>query len=124
MKETIHAIFWIVLAGLVVIFAAENAVAAPTTPLCEKVEKLKELQIGTETSKTIGMTISFINLGYYNESCQLKEIQYRNKLGSYTLFITFDDDCDGGNTYGYIEDSEGAQIGQIRDSEVWCNGEL
>ncbi|MDC1175381.1 hypothetical protein OAT67_08285 [Bacteriovoracaceae bacterium] len=38
---------------------------------------------------------------------------------SYTLFYTFDDEYDGGNTIGWIEDANGNKVASIGDSDIY-----
>ncbi len=39
---------------------------------------------------------------------------------SLNLIYTIEDSCDGGNSYGYITDSQGLVVATIQDSDIYC----
>ena len=39
---------------------------------------------------------------------------------SLNLIYTIEDSCDGGNSYGYISDSQGLVVATIQDSDIYC----
>lgn len=49
-----------------------------------------------------------------------KKVQMTLKSGqSYTAWYTYQDEVDGGNTYGTIEDASGNQVAEIADSDIY-----
>ncbi|OIQ20621.1 MAG: hypothetical protein BM556_01405 [Bacteriovorax sp. MedPE-SWde] len=66
-----------------------------------------------------------LNDGFEYESCKeaIKRVDLKHKVtGEFvSLFYTIEDECDGGNSYGAVMNTDGEFFATIQDSYIECN---